>query len=111
MIIDRRDASDEQTRWYLGGRQFYSVSESRVGPAAFDRGFSILPDVAVGGVPGIQCGCTAPDNQTSSQGTMVVPWLNVYTNRRSPTQDFLPVAIDHRRILEPIEDHANRPLA
>jgi beta-glucanase (GH16 family) len=85
VIIDRRNASDEQIRWYLDGRQFFSVSESRVGQAAWaaavDHGFSILLNVAVGGAyPNIQCGCTAPDNQTSSQGTMVVRYVRVFTN-------------------------------
>lgn len=85
VIVDRRDANDQQIRWYLDGRQFFSVSESRVGQAAWtaavDHGFSILLDVAVGGAyPSIQCGCTAPNNQTSSQGTMVVKYVRVYTN-------------------------------
>ena len=85
VIVDRRDPSDEQIRWYLDGREFFSVSESRVGQAAWtaavDHGFSILLDVAVGGsYPNIQCGCTSPDNQTSSQGTMAVRYVQVYTN-------------------------------
>ena len=84
-IVDRRDASNQQIRWYLDGREFFSISESRVGQAvwtaAVDHGFSILLDVAVGGsYPNIQCGCTAPDSQTSSQGTMVVRYVDVYTS-------------------------------
>jgi beta-glucanase (GH16 family) len=85
VIIDRRNASDEQIRWYLDGREFFSVSESRVGQAvwtaAVDHGFAILLDVAVGGsYPNTQRKCTAPDSQTSSQGTMVVRNVDVYTN-------------------------------
>jgi beta-glucanase (GH16 family) len=85
MIIDRRDNNNQQIRWYLDGREFYSVSEPQVGQAvwtaAVDHGFSILLDVAVGGAfPSIQCQCTAPDSQTSSQGTMVVHYVKVYTN-------------------------------
>ena len=85
VIVDRRDASNQQIRWYLDGHEFFSLSESRVGQAAWtaavDHGFSILLDVAVGGsYPNIQCGCTAPDSQTSSQGTMVVSTWSVYTN-------------------------------
>ena len=85
VVVDRRDASDQQIRWYLDGREFYSVSESRVGQAvwtaAVDHGFSILLDVAVGGsYPNTQCGCTAPSGQTSSRGTMVVRDVRVYTN-------------------------------
>ena len=68
VIIDRRNAGHEEIRWYLDGRQFYSVSESRIGQAAWtaavDHGFSILLNVAVGGAfPDAQCGCTTPDNQ------------------------------------------------
>ena len=85
VIIDRRDAGHEEIRWYLGGRQFYSVSESRIGQAAWtaavDHGFSILLNVAVGGAfPDAQCGCTTPDAQTSSQGTMVVQYVKVFKN-------------------------------
>ena len=84
-IVDRRNASDEQIRWYLDGHEFYSVSESRVGQAvwtaAVDHGFSILLDVAVGGsYPNTQCRCSTPDSQTSLQGTMVVRYVDVYTN-------------------------------
>lgn len=85
VIIDRRDASDEQIRWYLDGREFFSISESQVGQAvwtaAVDHGFSILLDVATGGsYPNSQCGCTTPNSQTSSGGTMVVRYVGVYTN-------------------------------
>jgi hypothetical protein len=34
IIIDRRNPSKEQIRWYLDGKQFFSVSESTVGAAA-----------------------------------------------------------------------------
>ncbi len=85
VIVDRRDASNEQIRWYLDGREFYSVGESRVGQAvwtaAVDHDFSILLDVAMGGsYPNTQCQCTAPDSQTSPQGTVVVRYVHVYTN-------------------------------
>jgi len=84
-IVDRRSAGHEQIRWYLDGRQFFSISESRIGQAAWtaavDHGFSILLDLAVGGAfPSIQCHCTTPDGQTSSQGTMAVHYVRVYTN-------------------------------
>ena len=77
MIVDRRNAGDEQIRWYLDGHEFFSISESRVGQAvwtaAVNHGFSILLNVAVGGsYPDNQCGCTTPGSQTSSRGTMVV---------------------------------------
>ena len=85
VIIDRRHAGHEEVRWYLDGHQFYSVSESRVGTAAWtaaiDHGHSILFSLAVGGAfPDDQCRCSTPTNQTSSQGTLVVRYVRVYTN-------------------------------
>jgi beta-glucanase (GH16 family) len=85
VIVDRRNAGHEQIRWYLDGHQFYRVNESRIGPAAWtaaiDHGFSILLNVAVGGAfPDAQCGCTTPDGRTSSQGTMTVRYVKVFTN-------------------------------
>jgi beta-glucanase (GH16 family) len=85
VIVDRRNAAAEQIRWYLDGRQFFSVNESQVGQAAWTaavhHGFSILLNVSIGGsFPDVQCQCTTPTNQTSSQGTMVVQYVNVYTN-------------------------------
>ena len=60
------------------------MSESRIGQAAWtaavDHGFSILLNVAIGGVfPDTSAGAP-PDGQTSSQGTMVVQYVKVYTN-------------------------------
>jgi len=82
VIVDRRDAADEQIRWYLNGREYFSVSESQVGAAAWDRavnhGFSIILDLAMGGsYPQDQCHCTAPDSQTSTGGVMSVRSLTV----------------------------------
>jgi beta-glucanase (GH16 family) len=83
VIIDRRDRSDQQIRWYLNGREFYSVSESRVGAAvwneAVDHGFFIILDVAMGGTyPDVACQCSAPDHTTASGGTMTVRSVAVY---------------------------------
>jgi beta-glucanase (GH16 family) len=85
VIIDRRDEADQQIRWYLDGRQFFSVSESGVGKAAWtaavDHGFSILLNVAVGGAfPDGICGCVSPTGRTSSRGTMTVRRVAVYVN-------------------------------
>jgi beta-glucanase (GH16 family) len=85
VVVDRRVAGDEQIRWYLDGSEFFDVSESRVGEsvwaAAVDHGFSILLSVAVGGsFPNQQCQCTSPTSATSSEGTMVVKNVSVYTN-------------------------------
>jgi beta-glucanase (GH16 family) len=83
MIIDRRDETDQQISWYLDGSQFFSVSESEVGKAAWtaavDHGFSIMLNVAVGGSgPDYVCACTTPTAQTSSGGIMTVRNLSVY---------------------------------
>lgn len=83
VIIDRRDRSDQQIRWYVDGKEFFSVSESRVGAAvwdeAVDHGFSVILDVAVGGTyPDVTCKCSAPDHATTSGGTMVVRSVAVY---------------------------------
>ena len=84
VIVDRRNAGDEQIRWYLDGHEFFSISESRVGQAvwtaAVNHGFAILLSLAVGGsYPDNQCGCTTPSSQTSSGGMMEVRYVRVYT--------------------------------
>jgi beta-glucanase (GH16 family) len=83
VIIDRRHAGKEQIRWYLDGHEFFTVSESKIGQAAWtaaiDHGFQILLDVGVGGAfPNNQCRCNTPTSQTSSGGTMVVRYVAVY---------------------------------
>jgi beta-glucanase (GH16 family) len=85
LIIDRRNESDQQVRWYVDGREFFSVSESRVGQAAWteaiDHGFSIILDIAIGGgYPDVICHCTSPTSQTSSGAEMGVGYVSVYTN-------------------------------
>jgi beta-glucanase (GH16 family) len=84
VVIDRRDAANQQIRWYFDGREFFSVSESAVGQAAWtaavDHGFSIILNVAVGGAyPDAMCKCVTPTDQTSSQGAMTVRYVAVYT--------------------------------
>lgn len=83
VIVDRRHPSSEQIRWYLDGREFFSVSESAVGAAvwtkAVDHGFSIILDLALGGsYPDNACHCSAPGSATTSGGTMSVRSLAVY---------------------------------
>jgi beta-glucanase (GH16 family) len=82
-VIDRRSATDQQVRWYLDGHQFFSVSESRVGQAAWNsamnHGYSIIFDLAIGGTfPNNQCHCTTPTSQTQSGGSMSVHSVAVY---------------------------------
>lgn len=83
VIIDRRDATDQQVRWYLDGNQFFSVSESSVGTAAwqtaFAQGFTIILDLAMGGsYPNTICHCGTPAASTTSGGTMSVRSVGVY---------------------------------
>ena len=85
VIIDRRHTGHEQIRWYVDGHEFYSVSETQIGAAAWvpavDHGYSILLSVGMGGAfPDEQCHCSSPTSQTSSGGTMVVRNVTVYTN-------------------------------
>ena len=82
VTIDRRDASDQEIRWYLDNREFYSVDESRVGKAAwkkaFDHGFSIILDLAIGGsYPDSRCDCYTPTARTAPGGTMSIRDLQV----------------------------------
>jgi len=83
VIIDRRDAADQQIRWYLDGRLFFAVHESQVGAKAWtlavDHGFSIILDLAIGGkYPDGTCHCTAPSSQTTSGAAMSVRYVRVY---------------------------------
>jgi beta-glucanase (GH16 family) len=83
VIVDRRNAADEQIRWYVGGRQYFSVNESQMGArtwnAAVNHGFSIILDLAIGGqYPNERCGCVTPTSQTSSGGTLQVRSVSVY---------------------------------
>jgi beta-glucanase (GH16 family) len=82
-VIDRRQAGNEEIRWYLDGDQFLQVSEHQVDTTtwtdAVDHGFSIIFDLAIGGsYPDSLCHCTSPDDQTTSGGTMSVRYVAVY---------------------------------
>jgi len=83
VVVDRRNAADEQIRWYLDGRQFFQVNEDQVGQAAWtaavDHGYSIIFDLAMGGgFPNGVCQCTTPTSATTSGGTMTVQSVSVY---------------------------------
>lgn len=83
IVLDRRPAN-QQLRWYLDGRQFYAVSESQDGTAAwvqaYDHGLSVLFDLAIGGgYPDSVCACTTPTAQTSSGATLSVRSATVYS--------------------------------
>jgi len=83
IVIDRRDPSDQQVRWYLDGRMFFRVGERQVGAKpwveAVDHGFSIGLELAIGGsYPDYKCQCTAPNRKSTSGGTMSVRYVAVY---------------------------------
>jgi beta-glucanase (GH16 family) len=82
-IVLDRGAANEQIRWYLDGRRFFTVRESQVGAAAwaaaYDHGLSILFDLAIGGgYPDSVCACTTPTAQTSPAATLSVRAVAVY---------------------------------
>lgn len=88
-VIDRRQAGNEEIRWYLDGEQFFQVSQNQVDITtwtnAVDHGFSIIFDLAIGGsYPDALCHCTSPNDHTTSGGTMSVQYVAVY--QRGPRE-------------------------
>jgi beta-glucanase (GH16 family) len=86
VVIDRRDEARQQIRWYLDGREFFSVSESAIGQATWthdiDHGFSILLSLAIGGsYPDTVCKCATPQAQTTSGGQLAVRDVTVSLSR------------------------------
>ena len=87
MILNRKNPSGQTITFYLNGHKYFSVSEARVGVAAwraaFDHKMSIILDLAMGGdYPDGECGCTTPTSSTVSGGTMRVAYVAAYTLRR-----------------------------
>ena len=87
VIVNRTRAGNESITWYLDGRAYHTVTETQVGPrawqAAVDHGFFLILDVAIGGgYPDGVCGCTTtPTASTSSGAAMEVRYLAVYVHR------------------------------
>jgi beta-glucanase (GH16 family) len=84
MILNRTSAARQSITFYLDGRRYFRVRESKVGAAvwraAFDHKLSIIFDLAMGGgYPNGVCGCTTPTGSTSSGGTMSVAYVAAYT--------------------------------
>ena len=85
LLIDRRDTGHEQIAWYLDGRQYFSVSENKVGSAAWtpavDHGLSIILDVGIGGsYPDGRCGCTS-SAQATPGAAMSIAGVWAYTRQ------------------------------
>jgi hypothetical protein len=102
MILNRTDTSDESITFYLGGSQYFRVSESQVGTstwqAAFDHNLSIIVDLAMGGsFPNGICGCTTPASSTTSGAAMSVAYVAAYStgggsSTSAPTASPTPTA-------------------
>jgi len=80
-VIDRT-TSDEEIRFYLDGRQTWSVKESQVGVtawnAALHHGFYLRLDLAVGGsLPNAVAGKDTPTANTTSGGVLSVDSVSV----------------------------------
>jgi hypothetical protein len=74
--------SPQQIRWYLDGRHFHTVRQDQISPgtwsAAFDHGYYVILNVAIGGeFPAKQGG--GPTAGTASGGALVVDYVRVLT--------------------------------
>jgi beta-glucanase (GH16 family) len=83
VIIDRTNTSAEFLQFVIDGHVEATDTEAQVGTAdwqaAFDHGFFILLDLAIGGTwPNGQCNCTTPTSGTTSGGQMRVAYVAVY---------------------------------
>jgi beta-glucanase (GH16 family) len=72
--------SPQQIRWYLDGRLFHSVSQNQVSAstwsAAFDHGYYLILDLAIGGQFPAKMG-GGPTSATASGGELVVDYVTV----------------------------------
>jgi beta-glucanase (GH16 family) len=81
MELDRT-TSPERIRWFLDGVKFFSVDADQVGAAtwaaAFDHGFFIILDLAIGGAFPAAFG-GGPTAATVSGASLVVDYVRVFT--------------------------------
>jgi hypothetical protein len=72
--------SPQQIRWYLDGRLFHSVRQNQVSAstwsAAFDHGYYLILDLAIGGQFPAKMG-GGPTSATASGGQLVVDYVTV----------------------------------
>ncbi|WP_238935504.1 glycoside hydrolase family 16 protein [Saccharopolyspora spinosa] len=79
-----RTSPTEELRWYVDGKQFHSVSESQISPAAWQNmtsheGYFLLLNVAMGGAfPNGDSGTTTPNPATEPGHPMLVDYVAVY---------------------------------
>ncbi|MFI5590241.1 glycoside hydrolase family 16 protein [Amycolatopsis sp. NPDC051758] len=82
VVVDRRDATAEELRFFLDGNQTFSVKQNQVSDAtwkaAVDHGFFVIFDVAIGGsYPNKVCGCTSPSADITPGAEMSIDSLSV----------------------------------
>ncbi len=93
VIVDRTNASAEQLRFYLDGKQTFAVNENQVSTSAWqnavDHGFFAIFDLAIGGSYPNKDKCAGqvctPESGTTSGGSMSVDWFAVYETSGTPT--------------------------
>jgi beta-glucanase (GH16 family) len=79
-----RSSSTERIRWFLDGRNYFTVTEDRVDATtwakAVDHSFFIVFDLAIGGgFPDAFGG--GPDDDTRSGGALTIDYVAVYNRR------------------------------
>jgi len=89
-----RSKQPEQLRWYLDGREFHSISQSRLPAATWEgmtshSGFFMLLNVAIGGYfVSNEAGVHTPTPDTEPGHAMVVDYVAVWTRRDGPKKPF-----------------------
>lgn len=97
VIINRTNTSAEYLQFLMDGTVETTVTEAHVGTTAwqeaFDRGFFIILDLAIGGhYPNGVCGCKTPTAATTSGAPMSVSYVAVYEKGGNSTPTATPTA-------------------
>jgi beta-glucanase (GH16 family) len=97
VIINETNTKAEFLQLRIDGTVETTVTEAHVGATAwqeaFDRGFFILFDVAMGGhYPDAVCGCATPTSATTSGASMSVSYVAVYEKGGNSTPATTPIA-------------------
>ncbi len=97
VIINQTNTNAEFLQLLIDGTVETTVTEAHVGTTAwreaFDRGFFIIFDLAMGGhYPDAACGCTTPTSATTSGASMSVSYVAVYEKGGNSTPTTTPTA-------------------
>ena len=97
VIINRTNTKAEYLQLLMDGTVESTVTEAHVGTTAwqeaFDRGFFIILDLAIGGhYPNGVCGCKTPTSATTSGASMSVSYVAVYEKGGNSTPTATPTA-------------------